>query len=374
MAKVMVIGALPESLTNFRGDLIRSLVEAGHQVTAMATPASQEQVDAIKALGADFRSFPVQRNGLNPIQDLKTLFSLWRVFRELKPDVVLAYTIKPVIWGGIALRGDRNARFVALITGLGFAFQGKGRLRGALTNAVSSLYRLALGRSLAVVFQNHDDREHFVARRIASPAICNVVGGSGVHLDRFGLRPLAAQGTVFLMVARLLREKGVREYAEAARQVKVRYPEAVFQLLGPEDPSPDGIPINEVQKWQSAGHVEYFGAVSDVRPFLENCHVFVLPSYYGEGLPRTIIEAMATGRPILTTDNVGCRETVISGENGYLVPKANAEALAERMIWFIEHRDQWERMGQKSRQLAEERFDVHKVNRQLIQIMGLEPS
>ena len=153
--------------------------------------------------------------------------------------------------------------------------------------------------------------------------------------------------------------------------VKISFPDVVFQLVGPEDPSPDGIPLSEIQEWHNKGWIEYCGVIDDVRPFLNDCSVFVLPSYH-EGMPRTVLEAMSVGRPILTTDVPGCRETVLPGKNGFLVPKGDVEKLAERMIWFIENRDQWEKMGTKSRKLAEENFDVHQVNKELMNIMKLE--
>lgn len=371
MAKVTIIGALPQSLLNFRGDLLKALVAAGHDVTAMAGEDVPKVRTALAALGVGFRAFPVQRNGMNPRNDLQTLLALRKAFRELKPDVVLAYTIKPIVWGGLALCGNPGPRFYALVTGLGFAFQEGGLVRRLLTAVVTGLYRRSLARSSRVIFQNPDNRQLFIDRKIVAKEQCALVNGSGVDLAGFDVMPLPAGGVVFLTIGRLLGEKGFREYAQAARLVKERYPDAIFRLVGPADPSPDGIPLAEIEQWQAAGWVDYPGATDDVRPYLADCHIYVLPSYH-EGMPRTVLEAMAMGRPVLTTDVPGCRETVIPGENGWLVPKADAEALAERMIWFIEHRDQWQRMGQRSRQMAEERFDVHKVNRELMEIMGLE--
>ena len=192
-----------------------------------------------------------------------------------------------------------------------------------------------------------------------------------VNLIHFKQKSTFPEGCVFLTLGRLLGDKGFREYATAAALVKKRYPDVVFKLVGPNDPSPDSIPVNEVQSWHEKGWIEYCGATNDVRPFLEECSVFVLASYH-EGMPRTVLEAMSVGRPILTTDVPGCRETVDPGENGFLVPKADAEALAERMIWFIENSDKWKTMGIKSREIAEERFDVRKVNDKLISILGLK--
>ena len=232
------------------------------------------------------------------------------------------------------------------------------------------LYRISLRRATKVIFQNPDNLSEFVSRGVVPDRKCVLVNGSGVDVQRFNLTPIPKGQVTFLSIGRLLGEKGFREYAQAAQIVKEKYPDTIFQLLGPEDPSPDGIPETEIKHWDKQGWIEYLGSTSEVRPYLRNCHVYVLPSYH-EGMPRTVLEAMAIGRPILTTDVPGCRETVIPGENGFLVPKASAHALAERMIWFIRNRDQWERMSERSRKIAEDIYDVHKVNARLMEIMGL---
>ncbi|MFV2092382.1 MAG: glycosyltransferase family 4 protein [Hyphomicrobiales bacterium] len=370
MPHILVIGAFPESLINFRGDLIKALVGAGHRVTAMAAPASQEQIVRIKALGASFRAYPVARNSLNPVHDLRTLLALRRAYRDLRPDAVLAYTLKPVIWGGIGAIGLSGLRFHALITGLGFAFHGQGLKRKILTRLVGGLYRTALGRAQSVIFQNRDNHDMFVARGLANPAKCHVVRGSGVNLSRFKAIPVPASGLVFLMIARLLREKGLFEFVEAARLVRQQRADAVFQLLGPPDPSPDGVSLARVEQWQREGIIDYLGETGDVRPFIAACGVFVLPSYH-EGMPRAVLEAMATGRPILTTDVPGCRETVEMEKNGFLVPRGDAAQLAEKFMWMIARRDQWQTMGDASLALAKDRFDVRKVNAELLRIMEL---
>lgn len=368
----LLLGAFSESLINFRGSLIQSLCNANYQVTAMASETQTKVTAQLATWGANFRAYPIQRNSLNPLADFRTWQSLRQTFQELQPNVILAYTIKPVIWGGLASRTIPNTRFYALITGLGFAFQGETFKRKLLVKLVTLLYRTALKHAEWVIFQNPDNLNEFVQRGIVPATKCVLVNGSGVDISRYRYTQtlLLNNSPVFLTIGRLLGEKGFREYAQAAQIVKSRYPEATFQLLGPEDPSPDGIPISEVQHWHQQGWLEYLGATDDVRPYLQNCHIYVLPSYH-EGMPRTVLEAMATGRPIITTDAPGCRETVINGENGYLIPKANAQALAERMIWFLENRNQWEHMGKRSRELAEEKYDVHKVNAQLMEIMGL---
>ena len=374
MAHIVVIGTNPGSLANFRGPLIRAMVDNGHQVTAMATGATEQHIARVKALGADYIDYDVHRSGLNPLRDLATFFNLRRVFRELQPDIVLAYTAKPVIWGGLALRSiSRRVRFYASITGLGFALQSGGLRRRLLSSLVAGLYKLAVGSVGAVIFQNPDDARVFVDRRIVGRDRVRLVNGSGIDLDRFQVQPGPDNAALeFLMIARLLREKGVLEFVEAARLTRNKFPDTVFRLVGPKDPSPDGIPASEIASWEAKGVVDYKGPTSDVRPFIADSDVYVLPSFCGEGVPRSVLEAMSVGRPILTTDNVGCRETVIPGENGFLVPVRDAQALAERMIWFIENRHELDRMGRASRALAEDRFDVHKVNAAMLSVMGLD--
>ncbi len=339
----------------------------------MAARSGESVGEQLALLGVNYRTYPVQRNGLNPAKDIHTFFALFNALGELQPDVVLAYTIKPVIWGGIALIRKPNIRFFALITGLGFSFQeSRSFIRRSLTLLVTWLYRMSLSRASRVIFQNSDNRDFFIEREIINKDKCSLVNGSGVDLDRFSVKSLPRWNnkTVFLTIGRLLGEKGFREYADAARLVKERYPETIFRIVGPEDPSPDGIPLSEIKDWEARGWIEYLGETKDVRPFISDCHIFVLPSYH-EGMPRTVLEAMAMGRPILTTDVPGCRDTVVLGQNGYLIPKCNSIALAERMQWFIEHQQEWEKMGANSRKLAEMRYDVHKVNHEILKIMGL---
>lgn len=370
LSRILIIGAVQDSLINFRGDLLKTLVKTGHEVIALALKGSPEITELLNRIGVCFIPYPVQRNGLNPIADIQTVLALRNHFYHLQPDIVLSYTIKPVIWSGIALFGMSRPKYFPMITGLGYAFHGTGLLRKLLALMVSNLYRISLKHASGVIFQNTDNYKHFISRNIIPREIGKIVSGSGVNLERFLFTPLPKSGTVFLFVGRLLKEKGLREFVQAAQTVKRQYPEVEFHILGPEDPSPDAISRQEIQDWQNKGVVKYLGVTSDVRPFLSACHIFVLPSYH-EGMPRTIQEAMAIGRPILTTNVPGCRETVIPGTNGYLVPSANAEALAKQMLWFIENRSVWQRMGEQSRFLAERRFDVHAINSELLKIMGL---
>lgn len=371
---LLVVGPQLRSLVNFRGALLASIVARGHRVTAMSPEGAPEDVRTLERMGVTFRPFALERSGINPLADVNSLAAMRRAFAELAPDVVLAYAVKPIVWGGIALRSvpAANVRFIALVTGLGYAFEGKGTLRGSLKTLVAVLYRAALKRAEAVPFQNRDNRDLFVARGIVPAGKCHVVNGSGVDVRHYDVAPLPdTPAPKFLIIARLLGDKGLREYAAAADIVHRTHPDAEFHIVGPADPSPNGITQDTVEAWQHRGLVIYHGPSADVRPHIAGCHVYVLPSYH-EGMPRSVLEAMAMGRPILTTDVPGCRDTVIAGDNGWLVPKADAAALAERVLWFIANRDRWSDMGAASRRLALERFDVEAVNADMLRIMGFD--
>ncbi|MBH0093522.1 glycosyltransferase family 4 protein [Pseudoalteromonas sp. SCQQ13] len=367
--KLIIIGTLSSSLYNFRGQLLQCFNDIGTSVKALASGATATDINAVEALGANYIDYPVSRSGLNPREDFKTFKALKKIFKAQQPDVILAYTIKPIIWGAFAARCLPNCRFYALVTGLGFAFQRGNWKKNLLMKLVVILYKTALKKADKVIFQNPDNKQVFIDLGIVPEHKTAVVNGSGVDVKYFEVKPLPLTPK-FLLIARLLGDKGIREYVKAANIIKQHYPQAAFQLVGPEDPSPDGISLEELTKLNQNNSVDYLGETSDVRPFIDDCSIFVLPSYH-EGLPRTVLEAMATGRPILTTDVPGCRETVINGENGWLVEKANVEQLVDRMTWFIENPLEWQRMAEASRAMVENKFDVHKVNAVLMDIMGL---
>lgn len=372
--KVIIIGALPESLLNFRGNLIKDIYALGHEIIAMAAPTSEEKVAEIEALGCKFVPLPIKRNGLNPIADITTFLSLINAFRKHQPDIIFAYTIKPVIWGGIAARIFSKGRFFALITGLGFAFQ-KGNFKRSIINLlVTNLYKLSLKNALKVIFQNPDNLQTFIDKNIVKREFTCRVQGSGVDINHFKKVPLTDNTyPTFLTIARLLGDKGIREFVFAAQTVKKKYPQTRFQILGPEDPSPDGIPLTEVMQWHNNKKIDYLGSTGDVRPFIHQCDIFVLASYH-EGMPRTVLEAMSIGRPIITTDVPGCKETVQNGINGFLVRKADAKDLSDKMLWFIENQQQWHEMAEQSYLKVQKQFTVDQINRELIDILQLKRS
>lgn len=364
------------SVGNFRGPLIRDLVHAGVEVYALAPDYDPAQRAVVRALGAVPVDFSLSRTGMNPLRDGLDMLRLAMTLRRLRVDVSFGYFIKPVIYGTLAAWLARIPHRFALIAGLGFVFTPSGprlsRKRRLLRKGVEGLYRLALGRVERVIFQNDDDLAEFVEGGLISRGQAVCVRGTGVDLAEWPwVRPVVEPVT-FLLAARLLREKGIVEYAAAARRVKARHPQARFVLLGGLDPNPGGLSRAEVQAWVVEGLLEWPGHV-EVKPWLAQASVYVLPSYYREGLPRSTQEALAMGRPVITTDAPGCRETVVDGENGYLVPVRDVDALAERMIRFIEQPGLIDSMGRRSRQLAEERFDVRRINAQILEILGIAP-
>ncbi len=372
---ILVIGSFAESLVSFRGPLLQALRAAGHEVHAAAPEllAHQDVARKLRSWNIHLHDVPILRTGTNPMHDLGSLWALYGLMLRLRPDAVLAYTAKPVIYGSLAAALAGVPMRYALVTGLGYAFTGRARgLRASIKSVLMGLYRLALGRCTRVFFQNPDDLGLFRQLRLLPARVpASVINGSGIDVENFNPAPMpSGQPVTFLLIARLLGDKGVREYAEAARALRKLYPDTRCQLVGWIDGNPDAISQAELDAWVGSGGIEYLGRLRDVRPAIAGCHVYVLPSYR-EGTPRTVLEAMAMGRPIITTDAPGCRQTVTEDDNGFLVPVRSASSLAQAMRRFIESPDLLARMGRRSREIAEERFDVRKVNHVMMQEMGL---
>lgn len=374
MKTFLLIASFPDSLIKFRGPLLRALVAKGLDVH-VAAPHLVDVPDIrteLEALGITLHDISLNRTGTNPVADLATVAELWRLMRRIRADYVLGYTIKPVIYGSMAawLAGVPN-RF-ALVTGLGYAFTGEASgKRGLLRKLIQRLYRFGLSKSRKVLFQNPDDEALFRQLQLLPADIPScVVNGSGVDVADYALAPLP-QKPSFLLIARLLGDKGVREYAQAARKVKAQYPDSIFRLVGWIDDNPDAIGQLELDEWVSSGTVEFLGKLADVRPAIADCNVYVLPSYR-EGTPRTVLEAMAMGRPVITTDAPGCRETVTDGDNGFLVSVMAVDELAAAMVRFIESPELVACMGERSRLVAEQKYDVHRVNEFMLGEMGIK--
>lgn len=376
----LLVASYADSLLRFRGALIQALLEQGLRVHVAAPNLDPQatQTAQLKRLGVTTHNIPLQRTGLNPLADLQALLALFRLMRQIRPDFVMGYTIKPVIYGSLAAALAGVPHRFALITGLGYAFSGMdeaGHRRSWLQKLVHHLYARALSTTHKVFFQNPDDEALFQRMGLLGPeAKTVVVNGSGVDVSQYAQTPLPmVSGQVqprFLLIARLLGDKGVREYAQAAAILKARHPQAQFDLVGWIDDNPSAIDPAELDQWVSSGLMHYWGKLADVRPAIAAASVYVLPSYR-EGTPRTVLEAMAMGRAIITTDAPGCRETVVDGDNGFLVPVKSVEALVQAMARFIQAPHLIASMGQRSRILAEQKYDVHAVNAVMLHEMGI---
>ena len=343
------------SVSNFRGPLIKDLVSRGIEVLAIAPDYDEETRASVNALGAVPIDCSFSRTGMNPFSDGLDTLRLAMLLRRLKPDLTLVYFIKPVIFGTLAAWLAGVPRRVAMIEGLGYVFTSstsrEPMRRKVLRSLVSRLYRFALARAEKIFFLNSDDIDQFVGADLVQESKVINLGGIGVDLAEWPFMEPVTQPVTFLLAARLLREKGIVEYVEAARLVKTRHPEIRFVLLGGIDPNPGSLGQLEVKAWVAEGLVEWPGHVA-VKPWLAQTSVYVLPSYYREGVPRSTQEAMAMGRAVITTDSPGCRETVQEGVNGFLVPVRDVSALANAMLQFVETPGLIETMGLASRRMA----------------------
>ena len=356
MSRVLVMGGLAPTLFLFRAPLLRAMVERGHEVIATAPDEDDRVPQAMKELGVQWRPLDFERNRVQPVRDLLFLKRIRRHLRDIQPDRLLTYTIKPNIYGGWAARSEQIPS-AAMVTGLGQVFTNAGIRRTLATR----MFRSACRHHDHVFVQNPDDRSDLLDLGIVDDESKIVTtAGSGVDLSAFQPMPMPDR-PIFLMLARLLESKGVRVLIEAARRLKERCPDALVRIGGMEDPGSGGVPIDEIRNAHDMGIIEYLGYVDDVKRALADCSVYVLPSWYGEGVPHSILEALATGRPIITTDHRGCRETVQAGRNGTLVPVRDSDALFQAMATMAEDQEARLAMGKASRALAESRFDAREV-------------
>lgn len=375
--KILVLGNQARSMGNFWSVLIRHMRAAGHDVLCCAPGGDVEAEAVLTAQGARLRQYPLDRKGLNPLRDICTFTALFRLFREERPDLLFASTIKPVIYGCLAARFARVPHIYATITGLGYAFEADSFFKKCVYHLGRLLYGRALAGAEGIFFQNQDDIAVFRnAGILGAKARVLMARGTGVDTQRFVPVPFpnyADDGEltgppVFLLIARLLEAKGLAEFAEAARLVKAAYPEARFQVLGPQEHGLGSISPQQMQAWQDSGCLEYLGETRDVRPYVARAHVMVLPSWR-EGTPTSIMEGMSMGRPAVVTDAPGCREVVQHGVNGLRVPVRDAPALAAAMESFITSPQNIGRMGAAGRQLALAEFDAEKVAAHILEDM-----
>jgi glycosyltransferase involved in cell wall biosynthesis len=372
---IVYLDGQADQVVNFRETLLKMMVAHGWDVTVMASLPNARDIATLESWGVRFVAFDVDRTGMNPVKDVVGIFKLTAALRQLAPDVFFGCSFKPVVYGVLAARFAGVRRRYAMLPGMGYAFaEGREFRRRAIRVLLSLLLKLSLRVTGKLIVQNADDLKLFQSGRLlANPEQAVRVAGSGVDLLRFKKTPLPSldRPLTFLMIARLLRDKGLVEFVDAAKCVKRKHPNTRFVLVGPYDSNPTGVGPEIVEGWVRDGAIEYGGAVEDVRPFLADCHVFVLPSYYREGTPRTILEAMATGRPIITTDSAGCRETVVDGRNGILVAPRDATSLETAMIAYVNRPDDIAKHADESRKLVEKTYDAVQVSRDVMRHLEL---
>ena len=373
MSKNLIIVTNSSSnLINFRGQLIKQMIDEKFLVTVIIPKSdySKDFENEVLKLGAKTLTIPLDRAGTNPFRDLLTYRALKSVFKKLKPNIVLSYTSKPIIYSGLAIGKDTKIKFFPNLTGLGYGFTEEFQLKRKIINFIlKNLYKLSLRSSSTIIFQNPDDENLFKKLNITNGKQTFVINGSGVDLKFYSPTSLPSK-PIFLMLSRLVADKGVIEYCEAAREIRKKFPDTIFQLAGSFDPNPSGLKYNQLKPFIDKKDIKYLGHVNDVREIIGKCRFFVLPSYR-EGTPRSILEAMSIGRPIITTNAAGCKETVLEGINGLLVPIKDKKSLVlaiEKILMLDD--EKINHMANESIKLVREKYDVRKVNQNIIQIIN----
>jgi glycosyltransferase involved in cell wall biosynthesis len=377
--KILIIGGIATSLVNFRGSLIKGIIAKGHKVLACSGEPSDCVEKKLREWGGNYVPVNLSRAGTSFLEDLRTLRELRKIIIDFEPDIIFPYTIKPVIWGSFAARSIKSAKTFSLITGLGYTFQNQRKIKGRLINIiVRHLYRESLKSNVKVFFQNPDDKDDFVRLGLINKRKAVVINGSGVDLKYYAPARLPENNS-FLFVGRLIADKGIREYLDAVN-ILHDIEGVEWNLIGDTDSNPASLSEMEIQDWREKKYFNYSAQIDDIRLALKKCSVFVLPSYR-EGTPRTVLEAMSMGRPIITCDSPGCRETVMGpyrqfgmikqGANGFLVPVRDSKSLAKAMRLFIDQPNLIIQMGKASRAIAEKKYDVNKINEIIFEVMGI---
>ena len=366
--KFMLISPKNRTVYNFRGDLIKEIIKRGYEV--VVNGPNRDNVEKIEELGAKFTEVELDKDSTSIKSNIQYYKKLIEIMRIEKPDIVLGYTIKPVIFGTLAAKKAKVANSYSLITGLGQVYSQFATTKMKIIRFICGIaYKAVFKYNKKVIFQNSDDLEECIKRKYVTREKCVVVDGSGVNLDKFQKNELP-ENNVFLMISRMIKTKGTLEYFQAAETVKKQYPETQFLYLGKPENKKGYVNKDEIQHYIDDNIVNVLGETDNVPEVIAKSTVMVLPSYYREGIPRTLLEALAMGRPIITTDSIGCKETV-NGENGFLIPIKDYKALAEKMIYMIENMDKVEKMSEASYKYCKQRFDVNIINKKMLDIMNM---
>lgn len=352
--------------------MIKSFIANGYKVFAGAPNFQDNTSQTLSDLGVVNVEFPLQRTGLNPWKDLLSVLKIRNIIIKNEIDLLFPYTIKPVIYGSLAGRFT-NTPVISLITGLGFTFSKSSIKARVLQKVTEVLYKIALSKNNAIIFQNSDDVALFREKGILNKnQNTHIVDGSGIHLERYPFREnnKVSDKIIFVFVARLIREKGADLFMDAAQKLKTEFPKAEFHIIGNIDNSPSSINPNRLSELNERKIITYHGFKKNVANYLTNSDVFVLPTYYREGIPRSILEALSIGMPVITTNTPGCKETVLRNENGILIEPKQLNELILGIRFFLENPASIGPMGNRSRKLAVERFNVDIINDMILKIVN----
>ena len=361
LKKVLLICGSSQTVINFRLGLIKTFQDKGWVVSVVAL--DDDYKAEIEKRDVTFYSVCTQNRSLNPFGMKKMQKQYVSIIEKERPDTVFTFMLKPNIFGVRAAKKIGINKIYSMVEGGGDVFINNGFKWKIIRFAVCKMYRKSFRYAQKVFFLNNDDKSEFLQRKLVEEKQCIVIPGIGVDLNHFAYKPITNHNT-FLMIARMLKTKGIIEYCKAARIVKQKYPDAVFNYLGAEG----NIKISDIQEYIDDGSINYLGTTKDVRPYLEECAVYVLPSYR-EGMPVSIMEAEATGRAIIASNTNGCRDTVIEGYNGFFIACGDFNSLAQKMIWCFNNPEEVVRLGKSSRDLAEQRFDNKVINGKLVEII-----
>ena len=360
--KILLICNKTVDVMNFRRGLIETLQKNDYEVFVIAFD-EQRRAD-IEALGVQFFCIADKNRSVNPLRILSLKGKYVKLIRQIRPDIVFTFALKPNIFGVAAAKTAGVKKIFAMVEGAGDVFINDSLKWKIVRAFVCWQYKKSFRHANKVFFLNEDDKAEFLSRRLVQPAQCEIIHGIGVDLERFAFCPIENYRT-FLMVARMLKTKGVMEYCEVARRVRKKYPDAVFNYLGAEGT----VKVSDIQEYIDDGSIRYLGTTNDVRAYLQESTAMILLSRR-EGMPMSIMEAESIGRVIITTDNVGCKDTVVEKYNGFLVQTGDIEATVERAVWIIEHPEETAEMCKNSREFAKSHFDKNTINGFLFSFIG----
>ena len=364
--KITIVGSTASSILKFRYDLIKRLIAEKYEVSVICNPPLRDEKKKLDDLNVKIYHFNLLNNRIKVFTDIVIIYKVYKYLKNIKPNIVMAYYVKPMIYAGIVTK-ILNINFFPLITGLTYVFYSKQILRLIVKKILIYLYKFSFSHAKKIIFQNKDDLNYFEKVKISKNLKKEIIEGSGVDSSFYAYKKILPFPIKFFLAARLLNEKGINEYLEAASFLKKKYVQTEFYLAGDHDTSYDSINFKNLQKYIHDNTITYLGYKTDIKYILEKSHVYVLPSYH-EGMPRSVLEAMAVGRPIITTNVPGCRETVIDGVNGFLINARNASDLITKMEWFINNENKIQEMGKKSREIVISRFDNEVINADFIKL------